>query len=277
MSKYYCFTLNNYTDDEVAHLNEIDCTFLVYGFEIGEIENTPHLQGYIEFPKKHKLTAVKSLLGNRYHLEFRKGTQEQAVLYCEKDGNVVRRGIPTVTKRGKRSDIDNARTAANVGGMKLVTKTTQSVQAMRVAERYLEYNEKPRDYKPHVTWIWGPSGSGKSMLARQLCENAYTKSEGTKWWPGYDGHENVIIDDFRENWWSFTEMLSLLDRYEKRIEYKGGNRQFLGRNIVVTSIRSPENVYMVADEPVVQLLRRIDVITKLELAGPEVVGPEVER
>lgn len=61
------------------------------------------------------------------------------------------------------------------------------------------------------------------------------------------------------------EILSLLDRYTHRVEYKGGSRQLRAQNIVVTSICSPEECYKYqADEPIKQLLRRIDKIVELK-------------
>ena len=48
----WCFTLNNYTADEVEAIERKSsdrelCTYIVYGKEVGE-SNTPHLQGYLE-------------------------------------------------------------------------------------------------------------------------------------------------------------------------------------------------------------------------------------
>jgi hypothetical protein len=59
-------------------------------------------------------------------------------------------------------------------------------------------------------------------------------------------------------------MLRLLDRYECLIEVKGGFRQFRSRQIVVTSIFSPEVMYAKASEDMNQLVRRIDEIIELK-------------
>lgn len=278
MSKAYVFTWNNYTDDSLITVDTIECSYIVYGKEVGE-SGTPHLQGYIEFAKQKKFNTVKNLLKGA-HIELRRGSQDQAINYCMKDGDSVERGVRAITRPGKRTDIDNARDLAKAGGMRLVTKKVQSQQAMNIASKYLEYNEQERDWKPYVTWIWGDSGTGKSRLAHSAlsASDVYTKNDGTKWWNGYDGHEDVIIDDFRDSWWPITEMLSLLDRYGKRVEVKGGVRQFLAKSIIITSIFPPDQCYRgCGNEPVAQILRRIDHTIHLELPKPPVEEVEEVR
>jgi len=109
----YCFTLNNYTDNDIAALmeylrvyNEEDCPnweyenpifrYICWGFEVGK-QNTPHLQGFIMFYNKKTLGAAievfSEILGHkRTHLEYSRGTPQQAVTYCEKEGDFVEWG-----------------------------------------------------------------------------------------------------------------------------------------------------------------------------------------
>lgn len=53
----YCFTLNNYTEEEVFEIDTLvtnpdsNIRFICYGFEKGE-DGTPHLQGYLELHKE---------------------------------------------------------------------------------------------------------------------------------------------------------------------------------------------------------------------------------
>jgi len=297
MSKAFCFTWNNYDDDSIESLRRYDkISYCIVGKEIGE-SGTPHLQGYFELKCQVKFTTLK-ILFPKIHFELRKGSQQTAIDYCEKgeqpheewkkyqkkginfglNADVTEWGIPAIDKRGKRTECDNARSQAKLGGMRLVTKKCQSFQAMRVASLYLTYNEEPRDYKPTVTWIYGKSGAGKSKLANKLAgtNDVYRKNDGTKWWNGYDGHENVILDDFRDSWWTLTEMLSLLDRYSKLVEVKGDMRQFRGRNIYITSINHPKSFYSnCSGEPIIQLLRRIDNIIDIE-THPDAVPTEYD-
>lgn len=86
-SKYWCFTLNNYTEIEIGNLETIFSKFDIkygYGKEVGE-NGTPHLQGWIESSKKIRpLETFKEM--KRIHWEKRKGTREQNIKYCAKEG-----------------------------------------------------------------------------------------------------------------------------------------------------------------------------------------------
>jgi hypothetical protein len=260
MARNYCFTINNYTDDDIDCLGNLQCRYMVFGMEVGA-EGTPHLQGYLEMSKVVKFETMKKLLP-RAHIEARKGPREKARDYCMKDGIYNEKGEWAI--QGRRTDLDACRLLADDEGMRAVAATC-SLQGIKVAQYHLTYNEVPRDWVPSVHWLWGASGAGKSKKARELTgdDDVYTKSESSKWWDGYDAHTNVIIDDYRNDWWEFTELLSLLDRYEKRIEYKGGWRQFKARMIVITSLYSPEQMYGGGREPLEQLVRRVTEVTEV--------------
>lgn len=261
-----CFTINNYTIDDFIRLAGLDCRYLIVGAEVAET-GTRHLQGYVEFGKSIRFKKIKELLGDRAHIEQRRGTQDQAARYCRKDDDYYE--IGEMGKRGVRTDLDNVRTVALDGGMREVTAIA-NLQGIRVAEKFLELNEEVRDWKPEVIWLWGETGTGKSRKAREMFKDCdyYCKNDGTKWWSGYDAHECVIIDDFRDSWFTITEMLSLLDRYEKKVEYKGGYRQFLAKRIIITSAFPPADCYKGTGEAINQLLRRVDTVTKVVAEVP---------
>lgn len=268
----FCFTINNYTEEDVRMCNEIVCTYIVYGYEQGE-NNTPHLQGYIYYQNKKEWNVLKREIP-RAHIEICRGTSQDNIQYCKKEGNFVERGEPP--KQGNRVDIHRViRECENGANMRHITQNARNLQGIQIAEKWLKYNEDVRDFQPEVIWLWGPSGVGKSRTARELAEgDIYTKNDGSKWWEGYDAHETVILDDFRDSWWSITETLRILDRYECRIECKGGSRQLLARKIIITSIFPPHFMYRnAAGEPIEQLLRRITTVTELR---PE-LRPEVDR
>jgi len=264
-SQFWCMTLNNYTNDEEFELlfPELPITYIIIGYETGE-SGTPHMQMYMEVNHKVRMTTMKRWPGfSRVHFESRKGTQEEAINYCKKDGLWFEIGEKKKKLgRGQRRDLDEVREAANEGGMKEVS-SWGNAQQIRVAEKYLTYNEPKRTEKPTVVWLYGKTGCGKSRMAHEMFPDAYTKSDGSKWWDGYDRHENVILDDFRGNWMNFNELLTLLDRYERRVEFKGGSRQFVAKNIVITSCAHPLATYTNVGERIDQLIRRIDIIEQL--------------
>ncbi len=82
----YIFTLNNYTDENIHQLKELNLKYLVIGYEIAPKTKTPHLQGYLEFLNhppciKCKLTDISNIWYRK-----RRGTHEQASDYCKKGG-----------------------------------------------------------------------------------------------------------------------------------------------------------------------------------------------
>ncbi len=249
-----CFTLNNYSDDEYKHLLEGQWKYLVMGKEVGE-KGTPHLQGYVEM-EQVRFNKLKKMLGERCHIEMCAGSPEQNEVYCKKAGDWIEVGVRS--KPGERTDLTGVRLVAREAGMRGVTNMESvNSQAIRVAEKWLTYNEDERDWVPEVVWIYGESGCGKSKFVRELAgEDYYTKNSGSMWYEGYDAHEVVIFDDFRESWWPIEEMLGLLDRYGKRVEFKGGSRQFLAKRIYITTVRSPRLHYQGGGEPIEQLMRR---------------------
>lgn len=254
-----CYTLNNYSDEEYVAFKDWERpSYNIVGREVGA-EGTPHLQGYAEFPSAVRLTTLKKFNG-RAHWEAAKGNAKSNIAYCSKeDSGWVARGEPKV--QGKRNDLCEVRQRAKDEGMRGVTLTC-NMQQIKVAEKYLTYHEDTRDWEPEVYWYWGPTGTGKSRDARIECnrDDVYVKNNDSKWWDRYDGHECVIIDDFRDSWWPLTVMLALLDRYEYTVEVKGGTRQFRPRRIWVTSAFSPMQCYRGTGESINQLLRRIKII-----------------
>jgi hypothetical protein len=103
LAKNWCFTINNYTEPDIACLDEIDANYIIYGKETGEAEETPHLQGYVQLKKKMRLTGLKKLIP-RAHWEKAKGDATSNVKYCSKEGDVTTKG-EIVIKGKKKCDM----------------------------------------------------------------------------------------------------------------------------------------------------------------------------
>lgn len=255
----YCFTLNNYTQQEYDDIvNKLKYDYLVIGKEVGE-SGTPHLQGYVYKQSTIRFNSIKKAI-KRAHIEPQRGTIDQAADYCQKDKDFREWGERPVGQ-GKRTDIDIVRdTLRDTGKMREVVAVATSYSSVRMAECILKYNEKSRNFKPVVKWYYGATGTGKSKTAyEELGEDCYTCLSTGKWFEGYDAHENVLIDDMRGDFLKYHELLRLLDRYAMRVECKGGTRQFVAKNIIITSAYHPSEIFS-TKEDIGQLLRRIDEI-----------------
>lgn len=262
-----CFTYY-FTNGPVYNRDKINfekIKYLLYGEEIAPTTGRLHLQGYVVFHTKQSVAAAQKILGMPdTHFEKRLGTHEQNVTYCKKDRtNIFEWGK---YEPGKRTDIERAKEMVlNGASMKEITLETSGPQAARYSEILLKYHERKRSWKPYVRWYWGKTGCGKTETAKKEAgPNRWVADKTLKWWEGYDGEENIVIDDFREHFCEFTELLRILDTTEFRCEFKGGSRQLLAKNIWITSAYPPERVYKNSAESVDQLLGRIDEIVEFE-------------
>jgi len=198
----------------------------------------------------HKLSLISSL---------RSASTSKNITYCKKGGNFIEYGA---LRQGERVDLDGARTMAADSGMRAVS-THMSYQQTRTAEIFLTYNERTRVSATPVCvrWLYGAPGSGKTRAVHRYIErdglDAYHKAAGGKWFDGYDQHMCLVLDDIRSGWFDLSFLLKLIDRYEFRVEVKGGYRQMLATTIYITSVMHPRDLYNLPNEPVAQLLRRI--------------------
>lgn len=259
----WVIVVNNYTEEDITAMANLPKAYVIYGKEVAPTTGTPHLQGYAYFPNKATFKQLKKWLP-RAKLLVANGTIEHNIRYASKDGIVTEHGERP--RQGKRTDLDVIKGKIKnneVVRMRDVTLEATSLQSIKVAEVLLKYHETKRTWKPYVKWLHGPTGTGKTRTAmEELGDDVYVAMESNKWWEGYDAHESVLIDDMRKDFCKFHVLLRLLDRYEFRLENKGGSRQLLAKKIYITSCYHP-SVMFDTREDVGQLLRRIDEIVEI--------------
>lgn len=279
MSRRYrcwCFTLNNYTDAEWAKIYISEPRYYIFGVEKGKKKETPHLQGYIEFYRPMRISEIKTFLGvDRLHLEKRRGTQEEAIEYCKKEGEYIEYGTPA--QQGQRVDIDDIKYLVAMGGnMRDVIDIARNYQDLKIGQILLQNQPKPLPVDKKVYWYWGDSGTGKTYHAIEECGGYagdwWMSSRSLKWWDGYNGQESVIIDDFRGDFCTFHELLRILDKTPFRCDIKGSSAYVTADKIIITSCYHPKDVYK-TNENKYQLLRRINKIVHF---SKKYVGTEVE-
>jgi len=80
-SRNWCFTLNNYTSDDIDTVTQVENAKYIFQEETGE-NGTPHLQGLLCFENAHTLASVKKILP-RAHFEVCKN-KHASINYCKK-------------------------------------------------------------------------------------------------------------------------------------------------------------------------------------------------
>lgn len=293
----YVFTLNNYSDVEVAQLRDLGAAggsvlYLAFQGERGE-SGTRHLQGVVCFRNPRCLGGVKNVVGRRAHVEQMRGTADQARDYCRKEESRDPEGpafcefgeLPAGAGAGRGSRTDCAQVVELLrggAGYRQIIDAAPSFalrceRGIRAIQSALSGSRK---WPTTVYWYHGPTGCGKSRAAfEEAGDEAYVKMPTNKWWDGYEGQANVVIDDYRADFCTFAELLRLFDRYPMRVEYKGGSVQFLARTIWVTTPYSPERTWASqTPEKLDQLMRRItgdfEHPERVKYFGPE-EGPLV--
>lgn len=264
-SKTWDLTLNNYTDADVALLTSWseDVNRMVVSKEVGE-HGTPHLQGRITFKRAYRITALKKL-HPRAHWEVTLAAQD--FLYVQKEGSEVVVNVDNRTQ-GNRTELERA-----------IDVVKESIGDARPLKRLAE--ECPREYVkfhkgfaalvnelipdrsevPEVVVFVGPTGCGKSKSAREWLgggEPVTWEPSQDKWFDGYMGQKEFLFEEFRGQL-PMGMMLSLLDRYTAKVQYKGGMARFVATRIAITSPLPPEEWYpnLAAADKIDQLLRRI--------------------
>lgn len=249
-SNYWCFTINNYNENEVSTLSFLVptkiATYITFGYETGE-NGTRHIQGYVELPKRLRTGQVVSLLGGRAHVERRLGTAEQASEYCQKDGIFFEHGTISVPQQGKRTDLESLHQSLQANKSLKLISNEHFGSYIKYAKNITSYrllHTPNRVFPPSVIVYWGRTGAGKT---RAVHDNITTDDlwiyPGNGWFDGYDAHPVVLFDDFSGSEVKISYLLKLLDRYDFRVPVKGGFVKWVPQEIYITSNLDPDSWY----------------------------------
>lgn len=259
-SRAWIFTINNPTEEDVPDFGKEEWLNLVklavYQRERGE-EGTEHFQGYVTLSQPRRLTWMKQRLP-RAHLEIRRGSHHQALMYVTKEESRISDPVVYPTSVNLDQILSNVQATASNGIsrlnlMKLKIDNGASdldlanedfetwVRHYRGLNAYRLLKSQPRNHEMRVCVYQGPTGTGKSRFAMESFPGAYWKQR-SQWWDGYSGQDVVIIDEFY-GWLPFDTLLRICDRYPLLVETKGGQVQFQAKTVVITSNALPQSWY----------------------------------
>nr|QTE03474.1 MAG: replication-associated protein [Emberiza cioides CRESS-DNA-virus sp.] len=232
-SKNWCFTVFK---DEVQFFDNEKIQYCIFGNEKCPKTGRWHKQGFAQFKTKQRLTALKKL-DETAHWEAKRGTTQEAIDYCKKDGdyyetgNTVEHGaregnefkiVLELAKQGKFDEIENSKYLGTY------------IRYKKTFDSYDQRQYKDLD-EPRGIWVHGKPGGGKDSNVK-LKYNPYTKAHN-KWWDGYNDEENVLWSDFDRNEmkYFFNYIKQWSDRYPFKAEYKGGSKTIHPKKFIVTS------------------------------------------
>jgi len=267
--KDWCFTINNPRADKPGREGDLTKVkswtfdYLVVQLEVGENE-TPHLQGFVQFSTKQRLTQLKKL-HKKAHWEPRRGSPSQAAHYCKKpeagcdcDHCTNAAGVPRPQLIYESGNL-SAPAGEKLWSVAQVIKRrglTAAIEAypthylgMTNGMKALATFYSPRrDQQPVVSVFYGSPGSGKTRYA-MLGPSPYVQADyptkgGQFFFGDYrpDVHQTVVFDDFYGQM-PYTTWLRVCDRYPMEVHTKGAFHQLLAPNLVFTSNRAPNEWY----------------------------------
>lgn len=269
----WCFTLNNYTQEEYESTKsfcEAEGKYFVIGRETGD-GGTPHLQGFVSLRERRNFDYVRNKLTTRCHIEGARGSARQNREYCIKDGDFIEGGnLPGRKSRDELAvEFGSAIRRGNSGLVEFSsanpgTWVFSGFNMLRNAQLIVAPIQRP---SIQVEWIYGGPGVGKSRRAHATLPNAYLKEPRTKWWNGYLQEKEVIIDDFGPGGVDLNHLLRWFDRYKCLVENKGGMLALHADHFIVTSNFHPRDVYCGfggAEHPQLEALLRRVSLTHME-------------
>ncbi len=237
MSRHWVFTLNNpQRFQQTVDFDDTMHSYLIAGREMGE-NHTPHIQGYVCFITRKRLTGCKKWLP-RAHWEVMRGTPVQASTYCKKDGDFEEYGtLPVTQKQAVQMKWDEALKSAK-------KRKFDEINSQMLVQYYHNWKKIAEDNpvipnnldKLENYWVVAPTGYGKSYYVRERWPDFYDKAPN-KWWTGYRGQKVVLCDDFGPKQCEHLEWYAKrwCDIYPFKMETKGSGDDIRPTHIVWTS------------------------------------------
>lgn len=249
-----CFTVFE-MDFDFSKLNE-KLQFYAYGKETCPETKREHYQcfGYSAQAQRwswwHKLLAP-------HHFQECNGTLAQNEKYCAKAGQYTEYGVKPMGDGKKRSleclaeaVVEAGRTGVPLDEVVLQPESQATfcqynnglskLYNMAVTQKCRKVD---KDFAPEVIYIWGPPGSGKTRMVRELDPEVFMipLADKYKWKDGYCGQDAVVYENVSPERIEPDHFLVEIDRYYCQVSVKSSFIGWRPRRIYITSVYSPES------------------------------------
>lgn len=219
-------------------------------------EGTPHLQGMFMLREAATCSSLIKIFGFGF-LEPLKSEDGASKYVGKKETRIDgpwEAGTPP--RQGHRSDLDGIKAIIDGGGSIKDVFDSYFGSAIRYHSGIRVYHslvnkQHKRDWQTSLFICWGKKGTGKSAFAAVASEycgggvynlNLQGGMMNKVWWTGYDGEENVIIDEFhcQMNLQDFNKMI---DRQPWMVPVHGGMVNFKAKRVFITANSDPWGWY----------------------------------
>lgn len=254
-------------EEWLKHLKDSGCDYVVGQCEICPTTQKPHIQFFAHAKNPCRWPYLKQF---KCHYESAQHPEE-ARLYCMKDktrfdgpwefGIFNKNGRPKLTCKEKLEMPIKELIEQDYIQPLQVKKMIEAQQIYTLITKKAVPRERDQDKKIGC-WIYGEPRTGKSTQARE--NHPYIKM-ANKWWDGYLGEEEVLLEDVEptmESWLGYFLKI-WTDNWEFRSEIKGGSI-LIGpfSRFWITSNYPPEEIFK--DEKILAaILARFEIIHKI--------------
>lgn len=221
-----------------------------------------HWQVVVCFNKNQRMAGAKSFFCREAHVEPTRSAAAYDYVFKEDtrvEGTQFKLGERPM-QRNSPTDWDHVWESAKVGALEQVASDVR-IRCYNQLKRIRQDHVKPVSMERRAFFFTGPTATGKSRRAwDEAGLEAYSKNSRTKWWDGYSGQENVIVDEFR-GVIDVAYLLTWLDRYPVSVEVKGSSEPLCATTFWFCSNLTLRECYPDLDEPsFAALTRRFTVI-----------------
>jgi len=257
-----------------------DVAFCTWQLESCPDTGKLHYQGYVEFVGKKTWNWCHTHLSGleTAHFERRRGTQAQAIAYCNKldsraDGPWQ---YGEARAQGARSDLVDIKRKIDDGVAINSLYDEHFGSMIRYKRQFIEYKRvttSSRSLKTKTFLFVGPPGKGKSTLMKVLARylgrvyvQPFKKGSGL-YFDDYDGEDVMIIDEFDGDVMTPKMFNAIADEHPCVLPVHGGaGHQMVSRYLFLGSNYAPQSWWKKRNASQLrQTTRRIDVVFKVGL------------
>ena len=284
----WMLTINNPQGKEMTHLKIKEnlnlfpsLDYYCMADEKGETEHT-HVFFALEHPTR--FSTIKKRFPTA-HIDRAEGTAAECKSYVEKSGKWAKSdkaetSIPgtfeewgelPIERQGERADLAQLYQMIKDGMSNYEIMeanpdylvTLDRVERARQAVREQEYQDTFR--KLEVTYIWGPTGTGKtrSVMEKHSYTEVYRVTDYAHPFDSYAGEDVLLLDEYDSNF-KIRDLLNYLDGYPLKLPARYSNRVACYTKVYVISNLSLKKQYRLTqwESPATfgALLRRIQKI-----------------
>ena len=301
-SRKFQLTFNNPAEKGISHeslkktISQLKSSvYYCMADEVGLETRTPHIHLYIQFKTPVKFSRIKKLFPEA-HIEQALGTPEENREYVSKSGKWEQDEksdtrvegtfeewgeMPQELGQGCRTDIAAVYNMivdgkSNAEIMALVPDYAGQISRMdKIRQDILEERYKDVFRKLDVSYIWGPTGTGKTrgVMEKHGYKDVYRVTDYAHPFDRYNSEPVLLLDEFRSSL-LIGDMLQYLDGYPLALPARYANRVACYETVyIISNIELREQYPNVQDnEPATwrAFLRRIHHVVEFRKDQPPI-------